>query len=452
MLQSFLDFINAQQLLSVGQPTLLAVSGGLDSVVMADLFHRAGKPFGIAHVNYQLRGADSDADEVFVAQLARHWQVRFHPLRVDTKAYTHENRLSIQEAARNLRYDFFERLIADGNYGCVATAHHQNDLAETMLLNLVRGTGLAGLHGIPVRRGNIVRPLLFTNRAIIERYAEEQGLMWCTDASNATDDYDRNWIRHRVMPQLEALNPGLVRSMTATAKRLRSAETLLKTELARAWAEVSDTEGEIIRLDKQRLMSLGEPVFRLGEWLRPYGFREAQMQSIMDWLQQPDTIGQGMASATHRLFNERDHLLLLPLAAEPALPIVLAELPTEPVLLTDRLTLTMTRLFYPDRANLPRQPDLVWLDADALTWPLTLRLWQQTDRLQPFGMSGTKLVSNLLNDHKLTRPAREQTWVLLSGDEIVWVVGYRLAEGVRVRPETDEVLVIRLLIEETDQE
>ncbi len=453
MLTRFLAFLNNYKLLPSGQRALVAVSGGLDSVVLAHLFYRAGLPMGIAHVNFGLRGVASDDDEAFVRSLADEYEAAFHSIKPDTLFYAQSHGLSVQVAARDLRYDFFDKTANEFGYGAIATAHHRDDLTETMLLNLTRGTGLSGLHGIPQQRDCIIRPLLFTDRAEIQRYADEHQLRWREDSSNATDKYARNRLRHHVLPVLRELNPSLSASMAATADRLRAAELLMRQELARSWETVAtESDGQIL-LDKTRLAALAEPAFRLGEWVRRLGFTEEQTQALVRLLPGsealPDRIGQVFLSATHRIINDRTVFTLEPIPDDSPIPIQVPEVLTEQAPISIQLPgvglVTMDVFDKPIDFIVPRDPTIACLDADKMGWPLILRPWQLGDRFQPLGMSGTKLVSDLLNDRKVSATERANTWILTTADgHIGWVVGYRLAQEVSLSVSTRCIFRLQL--------
>ena len=443
--QNFLAFINDNHLFNVTDRVLLAVSGGIDSVVMADLFQRVGQPFAIAHVNFGLRGAESDADAVFVQNKAESYGVPFHLIHFDTRAIAQERGLSIQVAARELRYDWFAELIQEHAYAGVATAHHQNDVLETLLLNLTRGTGLAGLHGIQARQNNVVRPLLFATRDRLVAYANEHRLTYREDSSNADDKYARNRIRHHVVPVLTDLNPGLWQTLPRTVERLRAAEVLMRAELDRSWQAIAEPFGMGTLLPTDKLLALPEPAFRLMEWLKPFGFTMEQTGQILASLTQP--VGQVFLSPTHRVSHERSGLLLEPLSTQANYEIILSDWPDAPIRIADRWTLTIDMFDKPTDFRPSANPNIACFDADRLVFPLTVRPWRQGDRLRPLGLNGHKLVSDLLNDLKLSRPEREQTAVLLSGQEIAWIIGRRIDHGFRLTSETKRICqIISLMV------
>ncbi|MVM36896.1 tRNA lysidine(34) synthetase TilS [Spirosoma sp. HMF3257] len=436
--QTFLAFINDNQLFGSSDRVLLAVSGGIDSMVMAELFYRTAKPFAIAHVNFGLRGADSEADALFVQNKAAYYGVPFHLTRFDTAAIATERGISIQMVARELRYTWFAQLLQDFRYACVATAHHQNDVLETLLLNLTRGTGLAGLHGIMSSQNGVVRPLLFTSRAQLAAFAEEQNVLYREDSSNSDDKYARNRIRHHVVPILTELNPGLWHTLPRTVERLRAAETLMQAELQRSWQEVSSQQGDQTLLPTDKLRELSELTFRLSEWLKPFGFTDDQVKHMVDSLHQP--VGQVFESPTHRICHERMGLVLEPLPTPLNFEITLTEWPNGLVEIAGGFALTVEELEKIEDFRPPTDPNIACLDADKLIYPLTIRPWRQGDRFRPLGLNGHKLVSDLLNDLKLGRTEREQTAVLLSGDQIAWVIGRRIDHRFRIQTETKRIV------------
>lgn len=443
MLESdFLGFINDKRLFKPTDCVLLAVSGGLDSIVMADLFHRTGQQFAVAHVNFGLRGTESTDDATFVQNCAKQYGVPFHLTHFDTAVVAAERGISIQMAARDGRYDWFAELIREHGYAGVATAHHQNDVLETLLLNLTRGTGLAGLHGIAARQGDVIRPVLFATRDQLAAYGEAHGLTYREDRSNADDKYARNRIRHHVVPILTGLNPGLWQTLPRTVERLRAAETLVRAELEQSWQAIIETTANGLFLPSDKLLVQTELVFRLAEWLKPYGFTGDQAGQMVESLGRET--GQVFSSPTHRLMHDRlpngtTGLLLEPLPAPANYEITLTDWPTAPVDVARRFTLTVDLLDKPSNFQPSTDLTVACLDADRLMFPLVIRPWQQGDRFRPLGLNGSKLVSDLLNDLKLPRTERDRTAVLLSGDQIAWVIGRRIAHSFRVMEGTKRI-------------
>ncbi len=443
MYNSFLKFINEHQLIQPTDRVVLAVSGGLDSVVMTHLFFRAGFAFGIAHVNFGLRGAESDADEQLVRELAEQFDVPFHSVQFDTDRLAAEQRKSIQVLARELRYAWFDEVAREQGYSLIATAHHQNDVLETLLLNLARGTGLTGLRSIPVRQGNIIRPMWGLSRMAIKDYAVDGDLTWRDDRSNDEDKYNRNKIRHHIVPVLEKLNPNLLQTLAHTLERLRAADSLVDESVRVSGQACVRQEGLFWNIDLDKLHRESEWAFRLSEWLKPFGFSYAQSREVAQVVGKPDR-GQVFRSSTHGVWHDRNGLVVAPLVVELDFTLPLPDPQAGTLTLPDGRQFVWQTYDRPPNLTLHTDPTVALLDADQLTGPLRIRRWQEGDRFQPLNMTGHKLVSNLLNDRKVSLPERSRTAVFESAEGIAWVVGHRLAHSARVTDETRRVFECRL--------
>jgi len=447
--RQFESFVRTNRLLPANNPTLLAVSGGVDSVVMAHLFRTAGFSFGVAHCNFQLRGDESDGDELFVQQLADFWGVPFFVKRFETKTYAEQNGLSIQMAARELRYVWFREIAEEHGFERIATAHNLNDSVETALLNFVRGTGLSGLKGIAPLSGGIVRPLVFATRADIERYATAQNIAWRDDSSNASDDYARNFLRHRVVPLLEELNPNFLQTAARNLARLRETDENLHFLLKYFFRENSESQlsesyqlSEGLSIDKQKLAQLPAPRRALRELLKNYDFTEEQARQMAENL---DHVGLELRSnAGWRLLNDREKILL----AAPHSATLKAH-----KIHADDLMLTLPEggkifLIHADVApSFPDGREAVLVDAAKLRFPLLLRAWQPGDWFQPFGLNGhSQKLQDFFTNLKLSRLEKEKVQVLENSDgAIIWVLGYRPDERFKVTSETKKFLKISYL-------
>ena len=441
MEHQFLSFINTEQLFSQTDCILLTVSGGLDSVVMAELFRTAGFQYGIAHVNFQLRGAESDEDEAFVRALAEQHGVRFHTTCLPAKPQAEEQGISTQMAARHLRYAWFEQLAEAFGYARIATAHHQDDVLETILINLVRGTGLTGLRGIPIRQGRIIRPLWFADRETIGDYAHQKHLVWREDSSNSSDKYRRNRLRHQVIPILKEMNPSLLQTLQTSVARLQSADELIDEEMRRSWEEMAENRPEGVFLSIHQLLNQQQWAFRLSEWLKPYGFQYVQMGPLAEAVR-GDGFGQKFQSATHQVLRDRDYLVLSALQSIANQEIRLDEIPSGDVAIFDHFYLRFEIIETLDGFQIPPNPDMACLDADRVHGPLTIRRWQTGDRFQPLGMKGKQSVGNFLTNQKVSLTDRRSVWVLVAGDAIAWVIGYRPDDRFRVTDQTRKILKI----------
>lgn len=439
LLERFQAFARSEHLLDEARPTLLAVSGGLDSMVMAYLFHAAQWPIGIAHCNFQLRGMASDGDEQFVRALAEGWGVPFFSKRFETDEYAAQHGLSTQMAARELRYEWFREVIEENGFNCVATAHHLNDSVETALFNFVRGTGLSGLKGIATKTGRVIRPLLFASRLELEAYAKGQGISWREDASNATEDYARNFLRHRVIPLLGELNPNFLGTAARNLTRLRETDDNLHFLLWRYFFEGKEDGERVFHIDKHKLSLLPSPHLALRALLKKQGFTEEQARQIAENLSH---IGLEIQSKTGwRLLNDRN-VILLSDSHHPAVESHTIYQDDLMVSVAEGGRMILTTAF--DTSNLPDGKEAIVVDAEKLRYPLHLRSWQQGDVFQPFGMGGrSQKLQDLFTNLKLSRFDKEKVLVLENGDgAIVWVVGYRLDERFRVSETTKNLLKI----------
>src|ERR1035437_212226 len=308
MLQSFKTYIKKEKLFNPSKKILLTVSGGIDSIVMCELFHQAKLNFGIAHCNFQLRDDESDNDELFVEKLAEKYAVPFHSVSFDTSSYSKKNKLSIQVAARQLRYNWFEETREQFNYNFIATAHHLDDSIETFFINLIRGTGISGLHGILPKQGKIIRPILFTTKKEIESFAKKNKLKHREDSSNASDKYVRNKIRHHIIPALKELNPNLESTIKNNIQHLRDVEQIYKKEIENKRSKLIKQEKNSFIISISQLKRLTPLSTYLFEFLKPYNFNATVANEILESLDAES--GKQFLSETHRILKDRDSLIL----------------------------------------------------------------------------------------------------------------------------------------------
>ncbi len=442
MFEAFKTFYESQGLFPAGGRALLAVSGGLDSVAMAFLAREAGLDFAVAHCNFGLRGGESDADEAFVAKLASAWGVPFHCALLGAGSEAQKRGISIQMAARDLRYAWFGELVRHHGYACVALAHHLGDSLETVLFNLAKGTGLAGLHGIRPKNGLFVRPMLFAAKAEILGFARSAGLGWREDSSNASNKYARNLIRQQVVPALKKINPGLDSTFALTLERLAGAGAVFGSAVAAFEAATCSWQGPVFLLATRPLQQLPpeQAAVMLHALLTRFGFNYRQAKDILAALDSPP--GQQFFSASHVAHKGRGELAVCPLGSLPEGPWEIRETPG-PVQ-CGPLALALAFCAVGGYA-IPKEKSRAAFDAAKLRFPLLLRKWRPGDRFVPFGMKQSKKISDFLIDTKVPNHLKDAVYVLESGGEIAWLVGHRPSGSFAVGQSTGQVVEIEVL-------
>ena len=440
MVDRLINYIESLQLFSQNDTLLVGVSGGIDSVVLVDLLHSAGLAFAVAHCNFNLRGKESDQDESFVKSIASRYDKPFFCQSFDTVGVAAENGISIEMAARDLRYGWFEEIRRSHHFDWVAVAHHSDDQAETFFLNLARGTGISGLTGMKAVNGKIVRPLLFATRKDIEIYAADKQLDYREDSTNSLTVFQRNKIRHLVLPLMEELNPSFREGMQATIGHLRDACTIYSQSIERARELVTrrTSKGnlEFLLPELRLLHPLSTYLF---EFLKPFHFNGDVVDEIVKSIN--GQTGKQFLSSTHRAVLDREVLLIQKLTEISSKRFYLdegcyrLEYPVKLTLTTQKREATI---------NLKTSLKKVLLDKEKLQFPLILRKWQKGDFFKPFGMKGKKKLSDFFVDEKLSLPEKESCWLLTNGEEIVWIIGIRLDDRYKITPETKNILVVQL--------
>lgn len=436
------DYLDREPLWDSGNRLIVAVSGGVDSVALADIIMDLKVDFAIAHCNFGLRGDESDRDEHFSASIASSYGVPFFKKRFKTFEYAYSKGISVEMAARELRYEWFNDLLDKNGFHFVATGHHADDQIETLFLNLSRGTGISGLRGMLPKTGRVVRPLLPFFRADIESYAREKGLSWIEDSTNSSTEIKRNRIRHEIVPMFESLNPNFRETLTRTMRNIRDAEIIYMEALETVLKTITKEEPGVVRVSVEGLKKLHPREAYLYELLSAYGFNSATTERINSSLD--GLPGKQFLSATHRVVKDRGELLITKLSQNPDDKDDWQYLINEDDRMIDEpLQITVMRQGV-NEFVLQDNPAVAALDFHKLSFPLTLRRWNHGDLFYPLGMRNRKKLSDLFSDLKLSIVEKEQVWVLLSGDQIVWVAGRRIDNRFRVTSKTKEVYVLKL--------
>ena len=440
MLHELRQFISEKQLFSPNEKILLTVSGGIDSIVLFDLFLKAQFSFAVAHCNFCLRGEESDKDEQFVSDLAIRNGISFHVKRFETSSFASNNALSIQMAARELRYAWFEELTNTFKYDHIATAHQLNDIIETTMINLSRGTGIAGLHGIPEKNGKIIRPLLFSSRSSIRSYAEENQLEWREDSSNIEEKYARNLIRHQVVTALKKINPNLEDVFKQNTERFKGTEQLYKFHIEQYRNQLLKKTSNGYSITIAELEETPTPFTILTEILLPFGFNYSTIQRI--YKKKKQDAGAEYYSANYLLQKDRACWLISSINQLPDFDFEFYE-DSRPLEIPSG-TLSLTIMKSNDFKGFSHSKNIAYIDKDLLTWPLKIRNWRDGDKFRPFGMHGIKKVSDFLNDIKVPLSQKKKTPILLNNNEIIWIIGHRMAEEAKISDSTKEIVILTL--------
>ena len=423
--QRITQYIEKEDLFSSDSKILVALSGGADSVALLCFLHAAGYHCEAAHCNFHLRGEESNRDEQFVRQLCKKYGIRLHTIDFDTTRHASEKHISIEMAARELRYNWFEEIRNQCQADVVAVAHHQDDSVETILLNLIRGTGITGLLGIRPRNGVIVRPLLCINREEIMRYLQSIGQDYVTDSTNLEDEYTRNKIRLNILPLMRTINPSVKNSLIETSNYLSDVATIYNKYTEEVKERIVTEEG--IRICE--LVKEPAPEALLFEILHPLGFNSSQIKDIVHSLHgQP---GKQFSSKEWRVIKDREFLLIENIQSEDK-----EELPFQ---------IIKEEKEYTSDFQIPREKGIACFDADKLDGAISFRKWRTGDTFTPFGMKGKKKVSDYLTDRKFSISQKERQWVLCCGERIAWLIGERTDNRFRIDETTKRVVIYTIV-------
>lgn len=414
-------------------PFLLACSGGIDSMVLTDLMMNCGADFSLVHCNFRLRGSDSDGDAEFVANLAKMNNKKMFITHFDTIGYMNKHKVSLQMAARELRYAYFAEIMQQNGIDFLVTAHHADDNLETFLINLSRGTGIDGLTGIPEKTDGIARPLLAFSREQIQEYAHAQNLEWREDSSNAETKYLRNAIRHKILPELKSLNPNFLNNFRNTLSYLSQTAAIADSHIQKIKTTSFIWQNDIIKVPLDTLSALQPLQGYLYGLFSEFGFTEwDDVERLLT-----ATSGKGLRSATHRLVKDRDFLLLKEITPKESTRYLINE--------------NQSHVDIPFKINITEVDSLaktgahiLYVPKSALKYPLTLRKWEKGDYFYPFGMNGTKKLSKFFKDEKVDVISKENQWLLCSEGAIVWVVGMRADERFKVIEGTTKIIKFEL--------
>ncbi len=442
LLENFIDYINKHQLFQKKDSLLLAVSGGADSSVLCELCSKAGFNFAIAHGNFQLRREESDDDENFVKSLSLKYNVPFFVEKFDTKQYAEINRLSTQEAARKLRYNYFEKILTDHHYKFILTAHHADDNVETVMMNFFKGTGIKGLRGILPKQHNIIRPLLFATRNDIEQFAEENNIAFVTDSSNKKSDYTRNFLRNEIIPSLQKVYPQLSKNISNNINRYADIEYLYNEKVAELKKSLITVKGNEVLIPALKLLKSKPLHSVIFEIIQAYGFSAAQVNEVQKLLIAES--GKYVSSATHIILKNRKWLIISEKEKQAQTQHILIQSKAEKIEFDNKIfTISAVKTVEKTFTNNPLE---VLVNADNIEFPLLLRKWAPGDYFYPLGMDKKKKISRFFIDQKLSLIEKNNSWVLESDKKIIWVLGLRIDNRFKIIEDTKCILKLSLTL------
>jgi tRNA(Ile)-lysidine synthase len=437
MLHKIRTYIEKHNLLRPDETVIVGLSGGADSVALLHLLTQLNYPCLAAHCNFHLRGDESQQDEYFAQQIAESLHIPFDKKDFDTIGYARSKHISVEMAARELRYGWFEELRITHHAQAVAVAHHQDDSIETVLLNLIRGTGIRGLTGIQPKRDSLIRPLLEATRQEIMEWLNQQGITYRTDSSNLSDEYTRNFIRLQILPLMETLNPSVRQAIARTASHLADIEVIYEDFIEKERERLIDDRK---RISIPELMQLTAPKTVLYELLKPFGFTRLVSESIYNASSgEPGKIFFPPASSSdYQIVKDRNYLLL---TTKQPKEVTIYSIHADDSIETPIRLKTQKVDKSPD-FQIEKNKSAASFDLDKLTFPLTLRTWKRGDWFVPFGMKGRKKLSDYFSDQKFDRNRKDRTWLLCSGSDIIWIVGERPDDRYKIEKSTKSILTV----------
>lgn len=437
MLKQFELNISKNTLFSKTDKLLVAFSGGVDSVVLTDLLYKAGYNIELAHCNFQLRGQEAKDDTKFCENYAKSINAPFHIIYFDTKTYAAQQKLSIQMAARELRYNWFNELKTKHHFDYILTAHHANDNAETLFVNLIRGTGIKGLQGIPEKQNDMIRPLLFAKKDEIIHYAKINNLTFREDSSNQEIKYKRNFIRHEIIPQLKTLNPSIEETLSQSIQFFKQASDIITDFANQKFKMICIEKDSVLSIDIALLLNEPQKEILLHEWLFEKGFKVSQLHQLIECLKDKQATGKFFQTKTHQLVIDRKYILIKPFFKNNALDEFIINTISDVNHLPFKLTFNLNTTL-----NFENKPNAIVIEYHDKLFPLTLRKWRSGDKFQPLGMTGRKKLSDYFKDQKLSKFEKESVWLLESNHEIIWVIGYRMSETFKLKKSSEQSLRI----------
>jgi len=441
MLNQFFSFFKNECHFKAGQKILVAFSGGADSLALLHMLKATGVDVIAAHCNFNLRGEESDSDELFVRGFCNENNIQLFVKSFDTIEYSKQNGVSIEMAARDLRYAWFDELVEINHLDWIATGHHKDDSIETFFLNLTRGTGVKGLTGIKPVTGNIIRPLMTFSRKELEAYCKENKLEFRTDSSNLESVYTRNKIRNEIIPLFQLLNPSFGDTMLKNMDRLQQVSDYVSSSIEDLKREFIVEQDDSVLISLRHVNDFKDKHLILFEVLHPYGFNGSVIEDVLEVINQ-DISGKQFFSSTHRLIKDRQNLIVVPVKEEVDQQFYISY---DEDYVNHPVEINIERGIDSDSFQIDKSVKVAQFDQDLLEYPLTIRKWEQGDCFRPLGMKNFKKISDYFIDTKFSLQQKEDTWLMLSGNDIIWIIGHRTDDRFKITPKTNKIIKFTLM-------
>ena len=436
MLKAFNSFIDSTEITNINEHILIGLSGGRDSIFMANMFIKSGYKIAVAHCNFNLRDKEADNEQAFVENFAKSNNLEFHTINFNTKKYASDNSMSIQMAARELRYNWFEKIRTENNFNKVAIAHNKNDSVETFLINLTRGTGIKGLTGIKPLNKHVIRPILFAERKEITDYLIENKIKWKDDSSNNIDKYTRNNIRLNIIPEFEKMNSNFVSTMSNNIDKLNNVYSVYNKEINFKRKKILINQTDRVLINIEIIKKLKPLEIYLYEFIKGFNFTPEQIHEIIDILN--SIPGKQVHSPTHRIIKDREYLIITELNTNKSEQEYIIEQGTSEITIPINLHIDLLNNI---NYKIPLTSNISSIDFNSLEFPLKLRKWRTGDKFMPFGMSKFKKLSDFFKDNKLSVVDKENVWLLSDrSDNIVWIVNNRTDNRYRITDKTTKII------------
>ncbi len=432
--------IDKHLFLDISRPILIGLSGGADSVALLHVMHNLGYKCIALHCNFHLRGQESERDHSFARAFAQSLNVEFFDIHFDTEEFANKNNLSIEMACRQLRYDWFAQMIEQKGAQAIAVGHHQDDTIETFFINLMRGSGITGLSGIKYVNGHVVRPFLDSSREQIEQYLNDHSIDFIVDSTNLEDIYLRNKVRLNLIPLLEEINPSAKKTILRSMDNLRQVESIYNKAIEEEKNNLMSISEKEVRVNIKQLLNSENPNTLLFEILKDYGVSRTQIEPIMKSF---DSIsGKRFDSASHQIIKDREYIIITPLCLNIDQEYLIE---SNTISLEEPLKLEISRIDHSPTSSLKFSPEIAYLDLSKISFPLTIRRWRQGDKFKPLGMKGYKKLSDFFSNNKFSLIEKQNTWILESAGQIVWVMGHRLDDRFKVTEQTNNIVQIKIM-------